>query len=221
MKNRLIIISGGSFARETYFLAKGIAAKWGENCPWIFTGFLDDRQDILQGTALEDQSILSSVQEYAPLTNDRFVCAIGDPQQRQKYTRLVKDKGGKFTKLLAPSAKISDTPQRRKTQLQTGITIAPFCVISTDVSIGAHTMICDHCSIGHDATIGQLSQIGAFTFVGGNATIGDRVTIHPHATILPNAVIENDATIGAGSVVLRHVAAGETVFGVPARTVRT
>jgi len=45
------------------------------------------------------------------------------------------------------------------------------------------------------------------------------VTIHPHATLLPGVRIGDGATIGAGSVVMRSVPEGLTVFGMPAMSV--
>ena len=40
--------------------------------------------------------------------------------------------------------------------------------------------------------------------------------IGSHAVVLPGMKIGAGATIGAGAVVVKNVAAGETVFGVPA-----
>jgi maltose O-acetyltransferase len=47
--------------------------------------------------------------------------------------------------------------------------------------------------------------------------IGRNVWIGGGAILLPGVTIGDDAVIGAGSVVTRNVAAGQTVYGNPAR----
>jgi len=217
MKQQLIIISAGAFAREIHSLARGIRKHQGEDCPWDIKGFLDDRPDILKGKELEKVPILSSVETYQLKPDDVFICAIGNLKDRRRYISLIKKKGGKFGKLISPHAIVTS----KKKRIKSGVTIGPFSVISSDVTIGQHTVICDHVTLGHDVSVGRNCQIGAFAFVGGGAIIGRRVTVHPHASILPGAVIGNDATVGAGSVVLGRVGEGETVFGVPAQRVKT
>ena len=52
---------------------------------------------------------------------------------------------------------------------------------------------------------------------GRPVRIGENVWVGAGALILPGVTIGDDALIGAGSVVTRDVAAGQTVFGNPAR----
>ena len=71
--------------------------------------------------------------------------------------------------------------------------------------------------IGHDTIIGDWSLINTMSICGGASKIGECVTIHINSFVMPGAVIENDVTVGAGSVTMRRVKAGRTVFGVPAK----
>jgi acetyltransferase-like isoleucine patch superfamily enzyme len=71
--------------------------------------------------------------------------------------------------------------------------------------------------IGYDVQVGSYTTIASFVFIGGGAQIGEDVTIHPHATILPGIKVGDGAVIGAGSVVIRDVPPGITVFGNPAK----
>jgi sugar O-acyltransferase (sialic acid O-acetyltransferase NeuD family) len=213
-KHRLIIISAGSFGREVRDIAVGIQMILGDKCPWKFTGFLDNRAEILDGTNSVDESILCSPIDYIPCNNDLFICAIGNPGIRHKYAEMIRAKGGKFATLIEPSSRIG-----RVGKIGEGVLIGPFCAISCDLRIGNDTMITNHATIGHDATIGCSCHIGAYTFVGGGAVIGNEVTMHPHAVILPRVKVGDGATIGAGAVVIADVDEGQTVFGVPARRV--
>jgi sugar O-acyltransferase (sialic acid O-acetyltransferase NeuD family) len=208
-KKHLIIISAGAFGREVRDIARDIESSSGNGCPWRLGGFLDDRN-----IAPEGLLVLGSPSSYEPKRDDLFVCAIGDPIQRAKYSAMLRARGGRFAVLIEPSAKIGG-----QTELAAGSIVGPFCVISCNVKAGEDTVFTSHVTVGHDVRFGNCCHVGACVFLGGGAVVGDKVAIHPHATILPGIRIGDGATVGAGSVVLRSVPAGATVFGVPAMTV--
>ncbi len=214
MKYRLIILSASGLGREYFQLARAIA-KNKRPVEWEPFGFLDDRPGILDGKALAGTPILDTIENYKPKDNDCFICAIGNPAERHRYTKMIIDKGGVFTKLISPKA--SKCPGSK---IRRGAVISGNALISCDVVIGAHTFINNNTTIGHDARIGRCCHIGGHVFIGGNTRIGNQVTIHPSATILPGLNIGDNAVIGAGSVVIRDVKNGKTVFGVPAGVVK-
>ncbi len=214
MKHRLIILSASGLGREYFHLAKAVA-KNKPSTEWEPYGFLDDRPQILEGKILEGTPILDTIENYSPQENDRFICAMGDPSERQRYVRIILDKGGIFTKIISHKA---STCSGRK--LRRGVVVCGNALISCDVTVGEHTFINNNTTIGHDTEIGRFCHIGGHVFIGGNTKIGSKVIIHPSATVLPGVNIADRAIIGAGSVVIRNVAEGETVFGVPATVVR-
>jgi sugar O-acyltransferase (sialic acid O-acetyltransferase NeuD family) len=214
MKHRLIILSASGLGREYFHLAKAIA-KNNPSTVWEPYGFLDDRTGILEGKNLEGTPILDTIENYTPKENDRFVCAIGDPSERHRYFKIIFDKGGIFARIISPQASICSG---RK--IGRGVVICSNALISCDVVVGAHTFINNHTTVGHDVEVGRFCHIGGHVFIGGNTRIGNRVVIHPGATILPGLNIGNRAVIGAGSVVVKDVKEGDTVFGVPARVVQ-
>ena len=91
--------------------------------------------------------------------------------------------------------------------------------ISVNCSIGDFVSINYCADIGHDATVGSFTHIGAFGFMGGYSKLGSGVTMHPRVSVLPHKSIGNDATLGAGSVCIRNVKPGMTVFGLPAKAI--
>lgn len=209
MKKNLIIIGAGSFGREVRDLAAGIEVVLGDACPWHLSGFLDDRSISNVGIP-----VLGAPGTYQPKDADIFVCALGDPAHRAKYASVLRDRGGQFAVLVEPSAKIG-----AQTALGSGCIVGPFCVISCNVEAGEDTVFTSHVTVGHDVRFGRCCHVGAYAFLGGGAIVGENVTIHPHASILPGVRIGDGATIGAGSVVMRSVPSGATVFGVPAMPV--
>jgi serine acetyltransferase len=72
-------------------------------------------------------------------------------------------------------------------------------------------------TIGHDTTIGAFSRLNPQACVSGSVKIADGVLVGASATVLQGLSVAARATVGAGSVVVRDVAADSTVKGVPAK----
>lgn len=209
MKN-LIIIGARGFGRE-YHNGLKLREDYGKN--FIIKGFLDDKKDALD--SFENYApILNSVEDYSIEPNDVFTCALGDPFYRKKYVDIIKEKGGVFFSIISPKSIIHPNAQ-----IGEGVMISAFCNISSNTIIGDFTTIQAYCNIGHDAVIGNFCALESYSFMGGFSKIGDNVTLHTRATILPHVQVGNRAIVGAGSVVLRNVKEGTTVFGVPAKKI--
>lgn len=210
MKKNLILIGAGAYGREVRDLALGLADALGSGCPWRLAGFLDDRRNLPS----MGFPILGEPETYVPQAGDLFVCTVGDPKDRLKYSGMLRHRGGIFTALVEPSSKVGG-----QTEIESGAIIGPFCVVSCGIRIGADVVLTSHVTVGHDAQIGPGSFLGAYTFLGGGVVVGAGVRIFPHASILPGVTVGDGATVGAGAVVVRSVPPGQTVFGVPAQQV--
>lgn len=175
---------------------------------WIVKGFLDGRPGLMQ---VPDLPIVGDPMTFRGEPSQMFICALGNPVERRKYSRPLLEQGAYFMNLL-PKLHMSE-----RSQMGMG------CLFEHDVSLGADARLGDfvivlaNTIVGYDVSVGSYSSIASFVFVGGGAQIGENVTIHPHATILPKVKIGDGAVIGAGSVVIGNVPAGVTVFGNPAK----
>lgn len=203
----LVIIGAEGFAREAYDLAHYC---YGEDSSELrVKGFLSDNPSTIE--SLGYPPVLAKVAEYEPQQDDVFFCAIGNPFHRKKTVEIILEKGGKFINLIHPTSVISPS-----VKLGTGVGIKAFCVIASDVEIGDFTFLQSSVIMGHDVKIGKYCQINSFSFFAGYAQVHDQSVVNAGARLIQNAVVEERAVVGMGSVVLKRVRSGTTVFGVPA-----
>lgn len=207
MKN-LYIIGARGFGREVYNLFLKCKDNLGDvEC----VGFLDNKKDALDGYT-GYPPIVSSVEAYEPNDQDVFVCALGDVRYKKKYVEMIQSEGGQFISLLHPGVEIG-----QNTTIGQGFIARTPCSISCDITIGDFVTVMGYSVLGHDCKVGDWSHLGAYSFLGGFSVLGKSVTLHPGARILPHKTVGDDATVGAGSVVIRNVKKGITVFGIPAK----
>jgi acetyltransferase-like isoleucine patch superfamily enzyme len=118
------------------------------------------------------------------------------------------------------------------TKVGTFVEIQKNAVIGRRCKISSHTFICEGVTIDDDVFVGHgvmfINDRGPRAPAGGRLQTEDDWAVVPThvkrgasigsgAAILCGITIGEDAMIGAGAVVTRDVAPGETVAGVPAR----
>ncbi len=120
-----------------------------------------------------------------------------------------------------------------RTRIGTFVEIQRGATIGTACKIQSHTFICDGIEIGDRVFVGHgvtfvNDKEPRATGAGGalqteddwdlqRTVVEDGASIGSGATILGGVRIGHDALVGAGAVVTRDVAPGETVVGNPAR----
>lgn len=202
---KLVIIGAGGFAREV------LAWAGANRGTWMIKGFLDDNLAIRDDPRLR-APVLARIEDYAPEPDDVFLCAIGTPALRRATTGKIKGRGGRFVRLVHPSAVVADGAR-----LDEGVIVSPLALVSADARIEEGAVVYYHSSVDHDAVVGSFTQISGHCDIMGGATVGTGVFLGSHAAVLPRVRIGDRAVIGAGAVVTSDVPDDTTVVGVPAR----
>jgi UDP-2-acetamido-3-amino-2,3-dideoxy-glucuronate N-acetyltransferase len=123
------------------------------------------------------------------------------------------------------------------TRIGTYVEIQRGAAIGERCKIQSHTFVCDGVEIGDEVFVGHgvmfindrhpqaTTDDGALQgdadWTLERTVVEDRASIGSGATILCGVTIGAGALVGAGAVVSRNVAPGETVAGVPARSLRS
>ena len=107
----------------------------------------------------------------------------------------------------------------------TGVEIHPAAEIGRRLFIdhGAAVVIGETAEIGDDVLLYHSVTLGGDSMrrEKRHPTLEDGVTVGANATLLGDITIEENAAVGAGSVVVEDVKPGVTVAGVPAEPIET
>ena len=203
---RLFILGASDFGRdmETYIDSMPL-----KGADWRISGFLDDNVKALDGYR-SDYKVLATIRDFRFKKGDLALLGISDPEHKRKLYDLLKDKVG-FLTYVAPDAFIG-----KFVTIGEGSVICPRAFVGPSVEIGRAVTINGGTKLGHDVRIGAYSSLMVDITVGGHSEIGEGVYIGSGATIIPSRKIRDRARVGAGSVVIRNVAEGQSVFGNPA-----
>lgn len=171
-------------------------------------GFVDDKEiSMWAGLSVYH---LSNLTLEAP---NYLHLAIGNCRTREAIaTGLTK---ANFFSVSHPAAVIAKTAK-----IGAGSFVAAQSVIAPDVQIGHHCIINHAAVVDHDCIVGDYTHIAPQSSLGGGVRIGKGVFVGAGAVVLPGLTIEDYAVIGAGAVVTKNVAAGMTLVGNPAKSIK-
>jgi sugar O-acyltransferase (sialic acid O-acetyltransferase NeuD family) len=207
-QDRLILVGAGRFGREMYF--------WAEDCAEAgrvpaLAGFIDD---VVHGLPdAYNLPKLGSIQDYVPQEGDQFVVALSEPPKKRKVVEQLKDRGARFATLLHPTTTVV-----RTATIGEGVIMCPYAMALPESRADRFVTILNYSGIGHDAVAGEFTTLSSLVDVTGRVQIGAMVSIGSGARLLPGIKVGDGATIGIGSVVVRSVKPGMTVFAAAAKT---
>jgi sugar O-acyltransferase (sialic acid O-acetyltransferase NeuD family) len=214
----LLIFGAGGSGREIAVWAE--RASWGGR-PFRVLGLISDPE---AGTVIGGRQVLALDEAASSHPSAYVVVAVGDPRLRSRLLRQALETGLRASPPLVHPGVWAELDSNT-VKLGEGVVICPGSIVTTNVEIGEHVQINVACTVMHDCRIGAFSTLSPAVHLSGNGALGERVFVGTGAVTIqgrPGDPLEvgRDAVIGAGAVVIRNVAPGATVAGVPAREIR-
>ncbi len=180
-------------------------------------GFID-ADPVLAGTVTGGVKILGAMNLLPKLRRQGIqgaVVAIGDSRTRRHCAALLREHGIELVNAIHPTAFVSNTAI-----LGQGIVIAAQAAISTDSRVDDLAIINTSAVVDHECRVGHAAHICPGAHLAGRVSVSPGAFIGLGANVIQCLRIGEEATVGAGAVVLEDVAAFSTVAGVPARVIR-
>jgi sugar O-acyltransferase (sialic acid O-acetyltransferase NeuD family) len=199
----LLIVGAGPMGRVAFAYARDIG--------FDVKGFLDSRLGALDGFD-GYPPILSSLEDYVPQPDDRFVVALGEPDLKMKYVDKVLAKGGRFASLIHPQAYVG-----MNVEIGEGTIVAPHASLTNDVKIGRHVLIGLNAVISHDSRIGDYVSVSPGCRVTGGCFVGAGSFLGVQSAVIPHCELGTEAPVfvAAGAIVTKSFPSGR-LMGVPA-----
>jgi sugar O-acyltransferase (sialic acid O-acetyltransferase NeuD family) len=207
-ESKCILVGAGAFGRELINWARD-AESQGSFPP--LAGFIDDTHT---GFSNPDYNLrsLGSIQDYQPQPNDIFLMGVADPHGKESVVNLLKSKGAEFITLIHPTAIVARTARLGK-----GAILCPFSMISADAIVGNFVTINCYSGVGHDAQVGDYTTMSGHVDLTGRVKCGRSVFFGTGAKVIPDVSIGDAAIIGAGTLIVRSVKSGSTMYAMPSR----
>jgi len=207
---QLYIVGAGGFGRE---LHSWVLQHPDHGRDWRFAGFLDDNLD-----ALKDYGSFAPVtglHGHLPGLDRVYLCGLGLPATKARLTETLLKAGAEFISLVHPSVILGE-----RVKLGRGVILCPGAIFTCDIQLGDFVTINLSTTIGHDVTVGDWTTVSSQCDLTGHVKIAEAVFIGSKVSVIPSRKIGAGSLVGAGSVVVRDVPHGATVFGNPAATLK-
>lgn len=216
MTQQILIYGGGGFAREVAWLVESCNR---EQERYRVAGFIDDNET-LHGTILNDIPVISLQAGVRQFPKARVVPGIGSPRVREITMQKAAAAGLQPATIIHPNVEMS-----RWVDIGEGSVICAGNIVTVNITLGKYVQINLDCTIGHDVIMDDFTTLAPGVHVSGWVHMGKRVYVGTGANIINGTredplIIEDDAVIGAGACVTKHVPAATTVVGVPAKPLR-
>jgi len=207
-RSSLILVGAGGFGREVAALVEAIND---QHPTWDLLGFVDD-DPALHGSSVMGYPVQGDVDWLARQTDLRFALTVGDGEVRRSIADRLAPTEVRPATLVHPTVSV-----HRTTTLGSGAILCPGAAPTVNLYVGAHAVLDQQCTVGHDAILDPYVSLRPGVQVSGSVHLETGVTLGAGAVVLPDVTVGSHTTVGAGAVVTDDLPARCTAIGVPAR----
>lgn len=156
----------------------------------------------------DDESILQYARDDVRLING--IGSVGNSHLRQKVYQQFADAGFTFASLTHPAAILSPSLKHGP-----GLQVMAGAIIQAEVRLAENVIVNSAALLEHHCHVSAHCHIASAATLCGGVRLGDGVHVGAGATINQGITVGDGAIIASGCVVIRDVAAGTLVAGVP------
>jgi sugar O-acyltransferase (sialic acid O-acetyltransferase NeuD family) len=142
----------------------------------------------------------------------QMMVAVADSQEREKIVKKLPQNTSYFTFVHPTALIMSDN-----IQLGIGSFIGAYSILTTNISLGNHTILNRGNQIGHDSEIGDFFSAMPGAIVSGNVVIGANVYMGSNSSIREKINVGSNVIIGSNATVVKNIITSGTYVGVPAK----
>lgn len=200
----MALIGGGGHAL--------VVAEAASSAGWTLQGFYDDDPNAVLGLrgGLPRLGGLGGLADIRP--GQHLVMAIGGLALRRRVLESHQALLAAAPVIVSARAYVSPSAT-----LDAGTVVMPGAVVHSLAKVHAHAIINTGAIIEHECVIGENTHVAPGSALGGNVLVDRDTLLGIGCRVLPGLKIGRGCVVGGGAVVIRDVADGEQVVGVPAR----
>jgi sugar O-acyltransferase (sialic acid O-acetyltransferase NeuD family) len=142
-----------------------------------------------------------------------IMIAIGDSYIRKEISQRLN--GIKYFSFIHSTAIIGSN-----VEIGEGSYIGPYSIITTNVTLGKHTILNRTNGIGHDVIAKDYLSMMPGAIVGGSCNIGECVYIGSNSVVKEKISICDNVFFGLNSGVIRDISQSGVFVGTPARKIK-
>lgn len=204
----LVIVGAGGLGREVAALVESVDA---ESPAWTLTGFVDD-DETLHGTSVMGYPVHGNIQWLSRQSNLQYAIGIGDGETRREMASRLESSDVDAATLTHPGVSV-----HRTVRMGPGCILCEGAAPTVNVTFGAHVIVDQHVTVGHDAVLDSFVSLRPGAHVSGSVHLERGVTLGSGSIVLPDVTVGAGTTVGAGAVVTADLPPDCTAVGVPAR----